>query len=287
MAQSPNPDSLGIEGGARKRRFVYSRAVRVPAIQPPPPSCRFLGNHHRRGNGAGKITSDPIWENCTTYIMAEGGGGLLDYTYICHSLPSPALKVILSSVDAQIVSNEFLARFQTWTLVPWNRSDTFVEELPKNDNVMGWIMYNICVHDKRAQHGGGGTVIDLMIFRVGQLEVGKNCQTRIFQCPYCYVDYMVDAKDFGERGFAVITTKWVNFGAGLESPDVKWESHPDRYLDRVEVDRTADHPERIRADFENQAELSLEDLTDDNERKLFSTRKHRPVTRAPDGCVWR
>lgn len=126
-----------------------------------------------------------------------------------------------------------------------------------------------------------------MISRVGQLEAGKNCQTRTFQCPYCYVDYVVDAKDFGERGFAVVTTKWVNFGAGLESPDIKWESHADRYLDRVGVDRTADHPERIRADFENQAELSLEDLTADNERKLFSTRKRRQDTRAPDGCVWR
>lgn len=77
-----------------------------------------------------------------------------------HHDDSPQ-KVILSSVDAQIVSNEFLTRFQTWTLVPWNRSDTFVEELPKNDNVMGRIMYNICVHDQRAQHGGGGTITDL------------------------------------------------------------------------------------------------------------------------------
>lgn len=126
-----------------------------------------------------------------------------------------------------------------------------------------------------------------MISRVGQLEAGENCQTRTFRCPYCSMDYMVDARDFGERGFAVITTKWVNFGAGNESPDAKWRSHGDRYIDRREVDQTPDNPGGIRAAFENQAELSLEDLTADNERKLFSTRKRRWVTRAPDGCVWR
>ncbi|OBT64332.1 hypothetical protein VE03_06748 [Pseudogymnoascus sp. 23342-1-I1] len=169
-----------------------------------------------------------------------------------HHDDSPQ-KVILSSVDAQIVSDEFLMRFQTWTLVPWSRSDTFIEELPKDHHVLGRNMYNICAHDRRAQHGDGDTIIDLMISRVGQLEAGENCQTRTFQCPYCYVDHAVDAKDFGERGFAIITTKWVNFGAGLESPDLKWESHADRYVDRVKVDRTAGHPERIRTDFENQA----------------------------------
>ncbi|KFY89425.1 hypothetical protein V500_05711 [Pseudogymnoascus sp. VKM F-4518 (FW-2643)] len=191
-------------------------------------------------------------------------------------------KVILSSVNAQIVSNEFLVRFQTWTLVPWNRSDTFIEELAKD-----CYLYSICAHDRIPGLRDEITLTNLIISRVRQLEAGENCQTRTFQCPYCYMDYMVDAKDLGEREFAVITTKWVNLDAGEESPDAKWRSHEDQYIDRRELDQTADHRRGIRADFENQAELSLEDLTADNERKLFSKRKRQGVTRAPDGCVWR
>lgn len=42
-------------------------------------------------------------------------------------------KTLLSSVDAQIASQELLVRFQTWTLVPWNRSDAFVEDLERDD----------------------------------------------------------------------------------------------------------------------------------------------------------
>ncbi|KFY78539.1 hypothetical protein V499_02342 [Pseudogymnoascus sp. VKM F-103] len=194
-------------------------------------------------------------------------------------------KVVLSSANAQIVSDEFIVRFQIWTLVPWNRSDTFVEELKKYN-----LWYNICAHNRRAGRRDESTVTTLMISRVRQLEKAEeNCQTRTFQCPYCYMEYMVDAKDFGERGLAVITTKWVNLGAGRETPDAKWKSHRDRYgdRDRREINQTDDHRRSLREDFENQAEVSLEDLTADNKKKLFSTRKPQVITRAPDGCVWR
>ncbi|KFY17158.1 hypothetical protein V492_00836 [Pseudogymnoascus sp. VKM F-4246] len=191
-------------------------------------------------------------------------------------------KVVLSSADAQIVSDEFIMRFQTWTLVPWNRSDTFVEQLAKED-----YMHDICVHGRLAGYPDGSKVTDHMISRVTLLENGEDCQTRLFQCPYCYMDYMVDAKDFGEQGFAVITTKWVNFGPGRESPDIKWRCHGTRYKDRLDVNDAACHGGEIRADFESQAEPSLEDLTSDNERRLFSTRKRRAITRAPDGRIWR
>lgn len=99
------------------------------------------------------------------------------------------------------------------------------------------------------------------------------------------MEYAIDAKDFGDRGLAVITTKWVHFGAGLKVPDLKWRSHGDPYIDRRKVGQTADHLGEIRAGFENKAELSLEDLTADNERMSFSTRKSHSVAPAPDGCI--
>lgn len=194
-------------------------------------------------------------------------------------------KVVLSSANAQIVSDEFLMRFQFWTLVPWNRSDTFVEELEKDNH-----LYDVCSHDRIAGRRVESTATTLMMSRVRQLEEGEeNCQSRTFQCSYCYMEHMVDAKDFGERGLAVITTKWVNLGAGRETPDAKWKSHWDIYSDRDrrEINQTDEHRRSLREDFENQAEVSLEDLTADDEKKLFSTRKPQVVTRAPDGCVWR
>ncbi|KFX94415.1 hypothetical protein O988_06324 [Pseudogymnoascus sp. VKM F-3808] len=191
-------------------------------------------------------------------------------------------KIVLSSVNAHIISDEFLVRFQTWTLVPWNRSDTFVEELRKDRNV-----YSICLHDRTIGHQDEIGAKNLMISRVRKLEAGKYCQTLTFQCRCCYMDYMVDAKDFGERGFAVIITKWVNFGAGLESPDAKWITHTQRYIEKREVDQIGSHVGGIRARFENAAEMALEDLTSDNEQKLFSTRNRCLVTRVPDGSIWR
>ena len=41
----------------------------------------------------------------------------------------PQQKVVLSSANAQIASNELLVRFQTWTLLPKSRRDKFIDEL--------------------------------------------------------------------------------------------------------------------------------------------------------------
>jgi hypothetical protein len=193
-----------------------------------------------------------------------------------------APKIVLSSVNAQIISNEFLVRFQTWTLVPWNRSNAFIEELGKDGHV-----YNICIHDRIEGYPDEFEVKIRMMARVIELEAGKNCKTPTFPCRFCYMDYMVDVKDFGERGFAVITTKWVNFGAGLESPDAKWITHTQLYIEERGVDPIGSHLGVIQAAFENAAEMSLEDLTSENERMLFSTRNRCLVTRVPDGSIWR
>ncbi|KFY41076.1 hypothetical protein V495_05054 [Pseudogymnoascus sp. VKM F-4514 (FW-929)] len=193
-----------------------------------------------------------------------------------------APKIVLSSVNAQIISNEFLVRFQTWSLVPWNRSNAFIEELGTDGHV-----YNICIHDRIVGYPDEFEVKIRMMARVIELEAGKNCQTPTLPCRYCYMDYMVDAKDFGEKGFAIITTKWVNFGAGLESPDAKWITHTQLYIEERGVHETAGDLGGVRAAFENAAEMSLEDLTSDNERQLFSTRNRCLVTRVPDGSIWR
>jgi len=99
------------------------------------------------------------------------------------------------------------------------------------------------------------------------------------------MDYVLDAIDLGERGFAVLVTRWVNLGAGLDSADAKWQSHI-----TVRMARDVHHPHAqgdIRTAFEGQAELSVEELTADNKLKLFLRRQTRLVCRGSDGLVWK
>jgi len=99
------------------------------------------------------------------------------------------------------------------------------------------------------------------------------------------MDYVLDAIDFGERGFAVLATRWINLGAGLDSADAKWQSH---ITVRMVRDVHYPHPlGDIRAGFEGQAELSVEELTAENELKLFSIRQNRLVCRGFDGLIWK
>jgi hypothetical protein len=99
------------------------------------------------------------------------------------------------------------------------------------------------------------------------------------------MDYVLDAKDFGERGFAVVITRWVNLGAGLDSADAKWKSHV-----TISLARGVHQPHNrgdIRKAFEDHAEFSVEELTADNEQKLFSRRQTRLICRGSDGLVWK
>jgi hypothetical protein len=187
-------------------------------------------------------------------------------------------KITLLSVDAQIVSNELLMRSQTWILLPWSRRDAFIDELAEK-----YFSSGMCVHTRGTLKRG--LVLNLVKSRLDQLESREKCYTQIMQCPYCWMDYVLGIIDFGERGFAVLITRWSNLGAGLDSTDVKWQSHI-----TVPMVRGVRHSHRlgdIRTDFESQAVVSVEELTADNKLKLFSRRQTRLVCQGSDGLVWK
>ncbi len=188
-------------------------------------------------------------------------------------------KITLLSVDAQIVSNELLMRSQTWILLPWSRRDEFIDELAKNS-----LSNNICVHT-RIGPLNKNLVSDLVRSRLNQLEAREEYRTQTLQCPYCWMDYVLDVVDFGERGFAVLVTRWTNLGSGLDPADAKWQSHI-----TVRMAKDVHHPHHlgdIRTGFEDQAEVSVEELTVDNKVKLFSRRQNRLVRRGSDVLVWK
>jgi hypothetical protein len=189
-------------------------------------------------------------------------------------------KITLLPFDAQIVSNELLMRSQAWILLPWSRRDEFIDKLAVNG-----LLFGICVHTRLGPLKVN-VVSDLVRSRLDQLETREKCRIQTLQCPYCWTDYIVDAIDFGERGFAVFITRWVNLGGGLDYADAKWQNH----ITVLGMARGVHRPHvrgEIRTSFEGQAKLSVEELTTDNEAKLFSRRKNQLVCQGSDGFVWK
>lgn len=86
-----------------------------------------------------------------------------------------------------------------------------------------------------------------------------------------------------KQGFAFIVTKWINVGAGLTPQDPRWLCH----LKTIDALRPPSSLRNIRAGFESQVGLSVQELTADKESNLFSTREERLFHRAgKDGLVW-
>lgn len=188
-------------------------------------------------------------------------------------------KITLLSVDAQIVSHELLMRSQTWKLLPWSRRDEFIGELAKRG-----ISHDICMHTRLGPLKRN-LVSDMVESRIDELEAREKGRSQTLHCPYCWMDYTLDVVDFGERGFAVLVTRWINLGSGLDPADAKWRSHM-----TVPMDRGVHHlhnPGDIRTGFEAQAEVSVEELSADNQVKLFSWRENRLVHQGSDGLVWK
>ena len=181
----------------------------------------------------------------------------------------------LLSVDTQIVTGELLMRSQQLILLPRDRSDEFFTK----DAV-----HHICNHIwKRIPDD---SLAELVRSRLEELEAQGKCCTQTLQCRKCYMDFTIDAIDFAERGIAVLVTRWINLGAGLHPEDAKWQSHLHISMPKGVVHQP--HPlGRIRASFERQEGKSMEELTADNLRNLFSRREHRLVTRGSDELVWK
>lgn len=191
-------------------------------------------------------------------------------------------KVALLSADAQIVSNELLMRSQTWTLLPQSRLEEFIDNLAKDS-----LSTDICIHTRIGackENRVSNLVRSRLDPRTAPWARGKRLEQTL-QCSYCYMDFVFGVLDFGERGLAVVVTKWVNLGAGLDIEDAKWKSHLINHADRPV--HHLQHSGDIQKAFEGQEELSLKELTLDNQMRLFSRRGKQMTYRGSDGLVWK
>ncbi|KAF5873389.1 putative f-box domain protein [Botrytis fragariae] len=162
----------------------------------------------------------------------------------------------LLSVDARFVSNELLLRSQIWILVPQSRKDRTNENLGH-----GGLSTRVCKHSERYS----------LEFMVSELVRSTSSRTRTAQCHQCWMDLGIRRKHCGDAGTAIIITKWINLGAGLDPNDGKWQSHIGRKGLRHKQPLV-----NIQKAFEDQEGLSMEEFTSGNQEKLFSERRNQP-----------
>lgn len=146
-------------------------------------------------------------------------------------------------------------------------------------------LYNeVCIHT-RLGHWEENSVSKLVRSRLDQLVAREKCHAQTLHCSHCWMDFVLDVVDFGERGIALLVTRWANLGAGLDVEDAKWNSHIN-----IRMAKGVHHPHQrgsIRKAFEEHEDLSVEDFTADNQHKLLSRRQNRLLHRGSDGFDWK
>ena len=177
--------------------------------------------------------------------------------------------------EARIVADEMFVRAQHWLLVPGNK---FLH-VPK-------FSFRVCHHLDTLDLSPNNKLKRMMFCKIAHLNdmqklvSCKSCNG-LSQCDYCPTEFQVDLKSFGDRGTAVVITKWMNLGAGYSRSDPKWRSHLtdlDKDLKRTNLFRILlQHapsrrlatngdgpigfkPGSIRSAFEQNAEFAFESL---------------------------
>ncbi|KFX91064.1 hypothetical protein V490_06097 [Pseudogymnoascus sp. VKM F-3557] len=117
--------------------------------------------------------------------------------------------ITLISTEARIASNRFLLRTQTWIL-----------GAPKPPRVSNVKAYALRFCDKiGAKQCNGLYLYNIMNDR---FRSSKNFfHARSWQAWDWSMDYRIEVVDFGRRGHAVVTTRWIDLGAGMKPSDWK------------------------------------------------------------------
>ncbi|MCJ1307519.1 hypothetical protein MMC25_001165 [Agyrium rufum] len=113
--------------------------------------------------------------------------------------------LVLTTVDARIISEELLLRVQNLRIVPWSRHLDFADGKMGN-SAMDKSSLDLCIHTSLGPRND--TLIpDLVKSRLEQMQNHGKSPVKTRKCAYCWMDYLLDMTDLEERGFAVIITK--------------------------------------------------------------------------------
>lgn len=184
----------------------------------------------------------------------------------------PSLTTTLLSVEARIIEGQLYLRVQQW--VTFHSS-----ELSHAESV--WDVA-ICAHiNWDVYHHRSTTLIDVLRCKLYHNEddpytTPAHCRTcpPHFRCSICKTDFQIDRIDLPESSYrAMVLTKWINLGRGVDLSDQRWQLHLSRYVPRASlvplVTKAREHV-GARALFERVSGKKVSDLMQSNAGTLMS-----------------
>ena len=100
---------------------------------------------------------------------------------------------------------------------------------------------------------------------------GRRSRLETYYCVSCGSEYQIDTTNCGTEGVALIITKWVALGPGLDPADIRWTRHMQLTFQKHEITISKTD---IHSQFEQDAMFPLNDLTQRN-RSLLEGRAYK------------
>ena len=130
------------------------------------------------------------------------------------------------SSSSKIVAGSLFIRDQRRFMIPPTQPITMSEN----------VLLTICRHITFSSCGRK----DRDIMRIARWRESRHYQNgnRPIKCQYCFTEFRIDFKEFGNGSTAIYVTNWKDLGHSLSPPDPKWCSHisEDRLCKRVKFD---------------------------------------------------
>jgi hypothetical protein len=202
---------------------------------------RMAMKAHRQGHDTTKLLG----------LLSYGKRNIVQIGFV--EQPSAAVRI----QDGSLLAREqrvFMVPSSQKTPIPWHPS------------------INICLHIQfltmrcLAMHG-------IRIPHADEIEGHENKQGIIY-CEYCYSEFRVDFKSYGEAGNAMFVTKWIDIGEGRDISDHKWTSRFRGVLGEART-KAAFQRGSICAAFEQKDEFKFDSLLIQQDKKALC-RKSRP-----------
>ncbi|KAB8201506.1 hypothetical protein BDV34DRAFT_216281 [Aspergillus parasiticus] len=176
----------------------------------------------------------------------------------------------LVSFDVQIVrASSLCLRIQTWMLG---------KELPSKLVEEKWICAHISMGDHHIFE-----IVRAAWDAAMESSPGRPPVLDTHRCVACGLDYQIDATTCGTAGIALIVTKWLDLGPGLDPTDVRWTRHLIGSLSLRKHDMTTFNSD-VRSQFERETVVPLDDLTGRNRSLLEDSGYVRKTDWWYNGC---
>ncbi|KAE8323073.1 hypothetical protein BDV39DRAFT_196183 [Aspergillus sergii] len=176
----------------------------------------------------------------------------------------------LVSFDVQIVrASSLCLRIQTWILA---------KELPSKLVEEKWICVHISMGEPHIFE-----IVRAAWYAAMESSPGRRPVLDTHRCVACGLEYQIDTTTCGTAGIALIVTKWLDLGPGLDPTDARWRRHLIGSLSLRKQEMTTFNSD-VRSQFERESVFPLDDLTGRNRSLLKDTGYVRKMDWWYNGC---